>query len=191
MFHPAGQTQVVPRQHPCMHLLSVGLWEKCWWIASTIISCMSGKEIIADGKKFLWKVPFKHTQWPWSWGHAGGTSGLTHTLTPSQRAAWARFLWSHLPANTFLLPCNVLFCTPRPQYWGHFSLATWPHWTEHPPLGKGMHFTGGSLTLKKSESLPSDAANQDGELMFVEVTRQGKTLTNYEGRCQFQVTCFP
>lgn len=74
MYHPAGQIEVLPQWHPCMGSLCAGLWEKCWWIASTNISCMSGKEIIADGKKKnVWKVPFKHSQWPWSWGHAGGT----------------------------------------------------------------------------------------------------------------------
>ena len=54
-----------------------------------------------------------------------------------------------------------------------------------------MHFARGSFTLKKTKSLPLDVANQDGELMSAEVTRQGKMLTNYEGRRQFQVTCFP
>lgn len=43
---------VLPRQHPCIYSLCVGLCEKCWWIASTNTSCMSGKEVIADGKNF-------------------------------------------------------------------------------------------------------------------------------------------
>lgn len=124
------------------------------------------------------------------WWHLAGWSILTHTTASPQRAVWARFPWSHLPANALLLSC-VLFCTSHPQYWGHFSLATWPHRRECPPLGEGMSFTGSSLALKKSKSLPLDVVNQDGELMSAEVTRQGKTLTNYEGRCQFQVTCFP
>lgn len=54
-----------------------------------------------------------------------------------------------------------------------------------------MHFTRGSFTLKKTKSFTLDVANQDGELMSVEVTRQGKALMNYEGRRQFQVTHFP
>lgn len=73
MFYPAGQTEILPRWHLCVHSLCMGLWGKRWWIASTNTSCMSGNKIMADGKKFLWKVPFKHTQWPWSRDHAGGT----------------------------------------------------------------------------------------------------------------------
>lgn len=64
MYHPAGQTEVLPQLHPSMHSCCVGLWEKCWWIAS-----MSGKEIIADGKKF---------------------SGRFHLNTPSDHEAGAR-----------------------------------------------------------------------------------------------------
>lgn len=29
VFHPAGQTEVLPWWHPCVHSLCVGLWEKC------------------------------------------------------------------------------------------------------------------------------------------------------------------
>lgn len=73
MYLPAGQTEVLPQWHPWVHSVCVGLREKCWWIANTNTSVMSGKGIIADGEKFPWKAPFKRTQWPRSWDHAGGT----------------------------------------------------------------------------------------------------------------------
>lgn len=208
-------------------------------------AALAGKEITADGEKFLWKVQIKHAQGPRSWDRVvwllrgwrcftrawsllvrkvpstsnGRSKGWQSQHTPALRGLTCDVIsypaapHAHSLAHTLAFPCKgqpehafsdhiSVQYPPAPMqlhvvlhapcwYRGRFSPPTWPHETEHPPLRKGMRLARGSFALKKTKSLPLDVMNQDGELMSAEVTQQGKTLTNYEGRCQFQVTCFP
>lgn len=151
MYQPAGQTQIFGSVAPILalalcgsmgevlmdcqhqHLLHVRERNHCWWKKTSLVGSTQ---------------PVTMKLGP-CWWHLSGWSSLTHPVAFPQRAAWARFLWSHLPANILLFPCNcALFCTPHPQYWGHFSLATWPHGKEHPPLG-GDAFYRRQLDFKK------------------------------------------
>lgn len=147
----------------------------------------------------------------------GRSKGSQRQLSEVQPAAWFYTKWNLACWSSLAHPVASP-CKGQHEYIfsGHISMPTLscsnavtcgsaqpilvtesishclPEHTKHNiPHKERWAFYKRQLYFKKDQISSLDVVNQEGELMSAEVTRQSKTLTNYEGRCQFQVTCFP